>query len=95
MSKARVKLDYKGLSKAARAELSGQVAAKGSAIRDAAAAQVPGDVPVGMMMKTDKMGSPVALVTITHPAGLALQASAGVLTRAAASSGLDISRSTS
>ncbi|MDK8242583.1 hypothetical protein [Corynebacterium coyleae] len=92
MSGAKVKLDIKALSKAARKELSSQVAAKGSAIRDAAASQVPDDVPVGMMMKEDKMGSPVALVTIMHPAGLALQARAGVLTRAAASSGLDVTR---
>lgn len=92
MAKSTVRLDIKALSKAAQKELAGVVSAKAGAIRDAASAQVPDDVPVGMMMKEDKMGSPVALVTIMHPAGLALQARAGVLTRAAASSGLDVTR---
>ena len=64
MAKARVKLDYKGLSKVAQKQLSGQVAAKAGAIRDAAAAQVPEDVPVAMRMQSDAMGSPVGLFLI-------------------------------
>lgn len=93
MAKARVKLDYKGLSRVARKQLSGQVAAKAGAIREAAAAQVPDDVPVEMRMQSDAMGSPVGLVTIMHPSGLARQARDGVLTRAAANAGLDVTRS--
>lgn len=92
MAKAKVKLDYKSLSRAARKELSGVVAAKAGAIRDAAAAQVPDDVPVEMRMQSDALGSPVGLVTIMHPSGLARQAKDGVLTRAAANAGLDVTR---
>lgn len=92
MAKARVKLDYKGLSKAARKQLSGQVAAKAGAIREAAAAQVPDGVPVEMRMEQNLLGAPVGLVTIMHPSGLGRQARDGVLTRAAAANGLDVTR---
>lgn len=92
MARAKVKLDYKGLSRAAQKQLSGTVAAKASAIRDAAAVQVPDDVPVAMRMQSDALGSPVGLVTIMHPSGLARQARDGVLTRAAAGNGVDVTR---
>jgi hypothetical protein len=43
---------------------------------------------VGVMMGTTKKGAPVALVTVMHPAGLAMEAKHGTLKRAAASVGL-------
>lgn len=95
MAKSTVGLDIKALSKAAQKELAGIVSAKAGAIRDAASAQVPDDVPVEMRMEENAMGAPVGLVTITHPSGMARQARDGVLTRAAASGGMDITRSSS
>jgi len=53
---------------------------------------VDGDVPVTVTMKTDRNGRPVALVTLAHAKGLAMQAKYGTLTRAAASQGLDVHR---
>ena len=49
-------------------------------------------MPVTVTMKTDKHGRPVALVTLAHAKGLAMQAKEGTLTRAAASQGLDVHR---
>ena len=92
MAKSTVRLDIKALSKATQKELAGVVSEMAGAIRDAASAQVPDDVPVEMRMEENAMGAPVGLVTITHPSGMARQARDGVLTRAAASSGLDVSR---
>lgn len=93
MGRSRVRLDRKALAKASSKNLAGLVESKAGAIRDAAQQQVPSDVPVGLLMKVDKMGSPVGLVTIMHPSGLARQARDGVLTRAAAYGGLDVTRS--
>ncbi|MGV0369515.1 hypothetical protein ACUY29_12170 [Corynebacterium aurimucosum] len=58
----------------------------------AVAGSVEGDVPVTVTMKTDSHGRPVALVTLAHAKGLAMQAKHGTLTRAAASQGLDVHR---
>lgn len=92
MAGSKISLDIKALSKAAQAELAAVVSAKGAAIQAAAQSQLPPDVPVQMRLEENAMGAPVALVTITHASGLARQAKDGVLTRAAASSGLDVSR---
>lgn len=58
----------------------------------AVAGAVQGDVPVTVTVKTDSHGRPVALVTLAHAKGLAMQAKHGTLTRAAASQGLDVHR---
>lgn len=92
MAGSKISVDIKALSKAAQAELSGAVASKAAAIQAAAQSQLPPDVPVGVQMTENAMGAPVAIVTITHASGLPRQAKDGVLTRAAASSGLDVSR---
>lgn len=52
------------------------------------------DAEVGVMMGTTKFGAPVALVTIMHPAGLAMEAKHGTLKRAAASVGLEVKSKT-
>ena len=48
------------------------------------------DAEVGVLMGTTQRGAPVALVTIMHPAGLAMEAKHGTLKRAAASVGLEV-----
>ncbi|WP_411708636.1 hypothetical protein [Corynebacterium sp. LaCa116] len=70
------------------ASLAPQLASKAQAVAGA----VEGDVPVTVTMKTDRHGRPVALVTLAHAKGLAMQAKRGTLTRAAASQGLDVHR---
>ena len=70
------------------ASLAPQLESKAQAV----AGSVEGDVPVTVMMKTDRHGRPVALVTLAHAKGLAMQAKHGTLTRAAASQGLDVHR---
>lgn len=52
------------------------------------------DAEVGVMMSTTKFGAPVALVTVMHPAGLAMEAKHGTLKRAAASVGLEVKSKT-
>lgn len=69
-------------------KLAPQLAAKAQAVASA----VEGDVPVTVTQKTDRNGRPVALVTLAHAKGLAMQAKEGTLTRAAASQGLDVHR---
>ena len=63
---------------------------------DAVAASVrsrlPKDVEVGVMDIMNENGRPVSLVTIMHPSGMARQAKSGVLTRAAAERGLEVTR---
>ena len=48
------------------------------------------DLPVTAKSGTTKRGWPVAMVTITHPAGQSVQAKHGSLTKAAASLGLTV-----
>ena len=48
------------------------------------------DAQVGVMMVTTERGAPVALVTILHPAGLAMEAKHGTLKKAAAACGLEV-----
>lgn len=70
------------------ASLASQLESKVQAV----AGSVEGDVPVTVTMKTDRNGRPVALLTLAHAKGLAMQAKHGTLTRAAASQGLDVHR---
>lgn len=63
-----------------------------AAERVAASMDVPDDVPVSVTHKTGDDGRPVSLVTIAHASGLARQAKSGVLTRAAAENGLEVTR---
>lgn len=64
----------------------------GEKARDAIAAQLPGDVPVTSTLTTGDNGRPVALVTIAHASGLPRQAKDGVVTRGAATVGLEVTR---
>ena len=68
------------------------VDAAGRAIAAAAQENVPDDVEVTATESTDVNGRPTMLVTIAHPSGLGRQAKNGVLTRAAASQGLEVTR---
>lgn len=58
---------------------------------NAVAASITG-ANANSQMKTDKNGRPVAMVAITEPKGLAMQARHGTLTRAAAMQGLEVVR---
>ena len=65
---------------------------------EAAAQQIAAQVDVGStdaqvgveIVGTSRYGAPVALVTIMHPAGKALQAKYGSLTKAAAACGHEV-----
>jgi hypothetical protein len=65
---------------------------------EAAAQQIAAQVDVGStgaevgveIVGTSRYGAPVALVTVMHPAGKALQAKYGSLTRAAAACGHEV-----
>lgn len=57
-----------------------------------AGVRAPDGTPATVTMKRDKHGRPVAMMTIPHPSGLAMQAKNGALTRAAASQGMDVHR---
>lgn len=48
------------------------------------------DAQVSVLHSTTRKGWPVSMVTIMHPAGLAIQAKHGALTKAAASLGLTV-----
>ena len=48
------------------------------------------DAEVSVLMQTSEYGAPVAVVGILHPAGLAMQAKHGALTKAAAAVGLEV-----
>jgi len=52
------------------------------------------DAEVSVLMGTTKRGAPVAMVTIMHPAGLAMEAKNGTLKKAAASCGLEVKSKT-
>lgn len=55
-------------------------------------AKVPADVEVVVNDHISAAGRPVSVVTIIHPSGMARQAKDGVLTRAAAENGMDVTR---
>lgn len=60
----------------------------------AAADAVASDIsaPTNVSVFTNEEGRAVAMVTIVHPKGLAMQAKHGALTRAAAKQGLEVKR---
>jgi hypothetical protein len=84
--KASLKLDSKGLDKAMQAVIAPQLEAAAKKV----AAAIPR--PTAVQMGLDRNGRPLAMVAITTPNGLAIQARTGVLTRAAAEQGMDIHR---
>jgi hypothetical protein len=51
---------------------------------------IPGDVELPVKVSTYETDRARASVTLAHPAGLAVQAKHGALSRAAASAGLDV-----
>lgn len=69
-----------------------QVDEAGEAVGNAVAARVPDDVPVTVTSAIGNNGRPVSLVKIEHASGLPRQAKDGVLTRAAAEAGLEVTR---
>lgn len=91
MARPRLQLDSKEIQKWVNENLPGPIEA---AAREMAG-YVDTDMPVSVQMVPNKTdGSPVGLVTIAHPGGLASQAKYGTLTRAAAQAGLDVRRYT-
>ena len=65
-----------------------QVGAAGKAI----ASKLPADQEPGTLERRDRNGRPVCLVAMRTPEALKVQARTGVLTREAASMGLDVKR---
>ena len=86
MTPGDIHLDYDAILKAIPA---GVVEA---AAKEIAANVDVGDVDaqVGVMMGTTERGAPVALVSILHPAGMAMEAKHGTLKKAAAACGLEV-----
>ncbi|MCT1710710.1 hypothetical protein M3B38_01740 [Dietzia cinnamea] len=84
--RASLKLDSKGLEKAMQTVIAPQLEEAAKKV----AAAVPR--PTAVQMGLDRNGRPLAMVAITLPNGLAIQARTGVLTRAAAGQGMDIHR---
>lgn len=82
-----LKLDWPALWKSVPASMVEAAAQQVAASVDVGSVT---EAEVGVMMGTTKYGAPVALVTIKHPAGLAMQAKHGTLTKAAASVGLEV-----
>lgn len=72
----------------AREALAPQLEAKAREV----AASVDGKT--GVLVRKDRKGRPVALVTLMEPDGVRRQVREGVLTRAAAQAGLDVRRYT-
>jgi len=103
MARQRIRLDHRGIAallksagvaaatKAAGEAVASNVRAMGIKVGDVDGGPHEVDLPVNVMMvQTDRAK---ALVTITHPAGLAVQAKHGALTKAAAQAGLDVNGS--
>lgn len=63
---------------------------------EAKAREIAGNVPskydTGVLLRRDRNGKPVALISLQHPQGVAIQAKNGTLTRAAANAGVDVHR---
>lgn len=68
------------------------VTAHGKAVAATLSNSLPEGVEVTTRQSVARDGRPVCLVTIAHPSGLARQAKHGVLTRAAAENGLEVTR---
>lgn len=63
-----------------------------SSLRSTAKGNGGGSPEVIVSMKKNRKGDPVALVLLAEPNGVAQQVKRGVVTRAAASNGLDVHR---
>lgn len=87
MAKPKLRLDSNGLNKALQVVVAPQL----EQVAKAVAAGIP-EHATGVETGTDRNGKPVAYAAITEPRGLAVQATTGALTRAAAEQGLDIHR---
>jgi len=83
-------IDYDALWKDIGERMAGQVEEVANEIASRVDVGSVTDAKVGVMMSTTRKGWPVALVTIMHPAGKALQAKYGSLTKGAASQGLEV-----
>lgn len=68
------------------------VEASGRAVAAKAEARLPPDIPVKVQTGTARTGRPQAIVGIYHISGLPRQAKNGVLTKAAAECGLEVTR---
>ena len=89
--KPRFKLNRKAFGEVMRLTQPA-VSAQARQVAESVQAQLPNDVPVDTMDTVSQDGRPVTLVTVMHPSGLARQANDGVLTRAAAQNGLEVTR---
>lgn len=89
--KPRFTLNKKAFEQLMR-QVQPQVQAHAKAVAETAQASLPADVPVETRDVVGNDGRPVTLVAITHPSGAARQAKDGVLTRAAAANGLEVTR---
>ena len=87
-------IDYDALWKDVGEAAAGQVEELANEIASHVDVGSVTDAEVGVMMSTTSKGWPVALVTILHPAGQAIQAKHGALTKAAAAVGLEVKSTT-
>lgn len=90
--KPKIVLDPKVVMPLLQAHVADDVEKAGEAVADNLRAKLPADVPVKVTSFVNESGRPVTMVTITHPSGMPRQARDGVMTRAAAETGLDIRR---
>lgn len=88
-----IMLDSDRLMKWVRKNHAGTVSSAAHKVAASVRRKVPKGVEVVVNDHISAAGRPVSVVTIIHPSGLGLQARKGVLTRAAAENGLDVSRS--
>lgn len=56
------------------------------------AGNIPSKYDSGVLMRRDRNGRPVVLVSLQHPNGVAIQAKNATLTKAAAAAGVDVHR---
>lgn len=89
--KPRFKLNKKQFETLMR-QVQPDVHAHAQAVADTLRSSLPPDVPVDIRDVVGNDGRPITLVAITHPSGAARQAKDGVLTRAAAANGLEVTR---
>jgi len=85
-----IHLDYAALDKKMNETMRGPVDKVAAEIASHVDVGSVTDAEVGTMSSTTPWGWPVALVTIMHPAGRAIQAKHGALTKAAAAAGLEV-----
>ena len=85
-----IHLDYAALGKAISETMRGPVEELANEIASHVDVGSVTEAPVGVMMSTTHWGWPVAMVTVMHPAGLAMEAKHGTLKRAAAACGYEV-----